>query len=110
METLLEAVTSVSIWMRPHLPEIGLSILATLLIIFGQSIMSFVRQQIGALNLMLKLILFGVIAAFGLIFITSQLTPWLMTYLAQLPDVWLSPVIVLLFLGIGWLAHRRGNL
>lgn len=110
MEYVIDAVTTVSGWMRPYLSEIGLSMAATLLVIFGDDIVNFLKKQIGSLKFFLKLTLFILFCAFGFAFLTSFVTPLLVRQLASVPNLWLAPMIILIFYGIGLLAQKKNML
>ncbi len=107
MDYIIEAVSTVSGWMRPYLSEIGLSMVATLLVIFGSDITDFIRKQIGSLKFLLKLTLFVLFCAFGFAFLTSFVTPLLVGFMAKTPDLWLAPLVIVLFYGIGLLAQKK---
>lgn len=107
MEYLIDAVSTVSGWMRPYLSEIGLSMAATLLVIFGEDITDFLKKQIGSLKFFLKLTLFILFCAFGFAFLTSFVTPLIVQQLASVPNLWLAPMIIVIFYGIGMLAQKK---
>jgi len=107
MEYLIDAVSTVSGWMRPYLSVIGLSMAATLLVIFGEDITGFLKKQIGSLKFFLKLTLFILFCAFGFAFLMSFVTPLIVRQLASVPNLWLAPIIILIFYGIGLLAQKK---
>lgn len=107
MDMIIEAVSTVSGWMRPYLSEIGLSMAATLLVIFGQDITDLIKKQIGTLKFFLRLTLFVLFCAFGFAFLTSFVTPVIIGFLADVPDLWLAPVIIVAFYVIGLLAQKK---
>ncbi|WP_157772773.1 DUF3392 family protein, partial [Pseudoponticoccus marisrubri] len=67
----------------------------------------FIRKQIGSLKFILKLTLFVLFCAFGFAFLTSCVTPLLVGFLAKTPDVWLAPLVIAIFFGIGLLAQKK---
>lgn len=107
MDMVLDWITVVSQWMRPHLSAIAMAMVATLLVIFGQGLTQLIKMQIGKYNFWVKLSLFVVISAFGFSLLSEFVIPLGVTQLASLSDVWLAPVIVAIFYGIGWIAQKK---
>lgn len=95
-------------WMKPYLGEIGLSMAATLLVIYGDNITKMVKTQIGSLQMFLKITLFVLFCAFGFALITSFVTPLLVGLLAGINDAWLPIVIVGGFYLLGMGAQKKG--
>lgn len=94
--------------MRPYLSEIGLSMAATLLVIFGNDISLFVKSQIGSLKYFLRLTLFVLFCAVGFGLITAYLTPLMVSWLAHISNVWLGLSIIAVYYVIGLLAQKKG--
>lgn len=95
-------------WMKPYLGEIGLSMAATLLVIYGDDITNLVKRQIGSLQFFLKITLFVLFCAFGFALITSFITPFLVNLLRDINDAWLPIVIIGGFYLIGLGAQKKG--
>jgi hypothetical protein len=76
-------------------------------VIFGNDITDFIRKQIGSLKFLLKLTLFVLFCAFGFAFLTSFVTPLLVGFMAKTSDLWLAPLVIVLFYGIGLLAQKK---
>jgi len=107
MDLILDALARFSGLMRPYLSEIGLSMVATLLVIFGQDVTNMLKQQIAGLKFFLKLTIFVVFCAFGFAFITSFITPIMVAWIAAISDTWLGLAIVAIFFGIGLIAQKK---
>jgi len=107
MEILLDWVGMASDWMRPHLSAIGLAMIATLLVIFGQNLTQLLRHQIGKYHFVVKLTLFVLFSAIGFALLVEYIAPLWASQLATLSDEWLAPVVVAIFYGIGWLAQKK---
>lgn len=103
-----DALGTVAGWMSPYLSEIGLSMAATLLVIYGDKITQAVRSQIGSLQFFLKLTLFVLFCAFGFAFITSFVTPFFVNLLEDMPQEWLPVVVIGGFYLIGLGAQKKG--
>lgn len=95
-------------WMKPYLSEIGLSMVATLLVIYGENIVAGFKRQLGSLQFFLKITLFVLFCAFGFAFLTSIATPFLTGLMRDLDDVWLPVVIISVFYLIGLGAQKKG--
>lgn len=109
-ELVSGVLTGFSGLVRPYLSELGLAMMATLLVIYGNDIMNMLKQQIGGLNFVLKLTLFIVFCAVGFGLLTSLVTPWLISLLAEIDDLWLGLAVLAVFYFIGFLAKKRGVL
>ncbi|MDX1352803.1 MAG: DUF3392 family protein [Thiomicrorhabdus sp.] len=70
-----DLLVQLSSWMKGYLPQIVLSMVATLLVIYGDNILQVVKQQIGSLKIVLRITLFILFCAFGFGFITSIAAP-----------------------------------
>lgn len=102
-----DSLSVIASWMRPYLGEIGLSMAATLLVIYGDNILKVVKQQIGSLQFFLKITLFVVFCAFGFALLTSVITPFLVSLLGDIHDAWLPLVIIGGFYLIGLGAQKK---
>ncbi|AEG30856.1 DUF3392 domain-containing protein [Thiomicrospira cyclica] len=109
-ELFSDVLIGFSGFLRPYLSELGLAMMATLLVIYGKDILNVLKQQIGGLNILLKLTLFIVFCAVGFGLLTSLLTPWLISLLAGVDDLWLGLAVLVVFYFIGFLAKKRGVL
>ena len=107
---LNDLILQISAWMKGYLNEIVLSIVATLLVIYGDAIMRVVKQQIGSLKLFLRFTLFVAFCAFGFSFLTSMATPFIGSWLAHADPILLPFIIVLIYYLVGYLALRKGML
>lgn len=99
-----------SSWMKSYLNEIVLSMVATLLVIYGDSILMMLKKQIGSLKIFLRISLFVAFCAFGFSFITSIATPFMTNWLAKSDPALLPLIIILIFYGLGYLAQKKGML
>jgi hypothetical protein len=109
-ELVSGVLTGFSGLVRPYLSQLGLAMMAALLVIYGNDTMNVLKQQIGGLNFVLKLSLFVVFCAVGFGLLTSLLTPWLISLLAEINDLWLGLAVLAVFYLIGFLAKKRGLL
>ncbi len=107
MDLIAEVITTLSSWIRLYLYEIGLSMTATLLVIYGQDITYFIKRQISGLSYFVRLTLFILVCAFGFAFLTSFLTPLIISFFAGISDLWLGLIVILSFYLIGFLAQKK---
>lgn len=103
-----DLLVQLSSWMKGYLPQIVLSMVATLLVIYGDNILQVVKQQIGSLKVVLRITLFILFCAFGFGFITSIAAPFLSNWLAQADAALLPFIIVFIYYLLGYLAQRKG--
>jgi len=105
---LNDSLLHVSGWLKGNLYQIVLSMVATILVIYGNNIMNILKQQIGSLKLFLRITLFVVFCAFGFSFITSIAAPFLSGFLAKSDPLYLPFIIIFIYYGLGFLAQKKG--
>ena len=103
---LLDLIVNLSRWSRGHLYDISLAIMATLFVLFGPGLNTWVQRSIGSLNFILRTLIFVIVCAVGYGLAIVFLTPWLAKGLAHFNNFTLSPVLLLVFFIIGILADR----
>ncbi len=106
---VVEAVTMVSGWMRPHVVVIGMAAVATLLVVYGESINRLVKRRIRSLPWVVRLLIFVALCAFGYASVAVFLGRAAGRIFGQLNNLWLAPVVIVVFLIIGWIAEREGH-
>ncbi len=104
MQSLLVEFSSL---FAPHLRFLASAMVASLLVIFGKDINRGVLGLVKRAHFVLRTLVFVILCAVGYGFITVQGGIWLAQLLGQIDRLFLGVVIVLLFIGIGWLAERR---
>lgn len=107
MDLLVDFTLTLSRWSRSHLSGISLAILATLLVLFGPDLNTWVRQRIGSFNFVFRTLIFVALCALAYGVALVHLTPWLTRGLGQLNNYALAPFLLLVFLTIGIVADRR---
>ena len=95
-----------SAYLRPHLDDIALAMVATLLVIFGDSINDLVRHVMRRRPVWLRVAVFIALCAFGYGALSVWLTPLLEVFLRQLPGWQMLLTVVGSFVLIGVLAER----
>ncbi|WP_019555714.1 DUF3392 family protein [Thiomicrorhabdus arctica] len=105
---ITDLINSLSSLMKTYLNEIVLSMVATLLVIYGNDILSFVKKQIGSLRIFLRISLFVAFCAFGFAFLTSFLTPLMSQTIGQVDKLWLPFIVIISYYLIGLAAQKKG--
>lgn len=97
-------------WMRDSLSSISMAIIATILIVFGNDINCGVRKIIKSYPFIVRLIIFICICAFGYGVAAILAAKLLASLLNSMNNTALSPVIILIFVIIGFIAERRNHM
>lgn len=97
-------------WMRPYLGPISMAFVATILIIYGDNINKAIKQQFSGVPFLVRLSVFVALCAFGYAALTILMAKFLEVLFKGLPDAYLSPFIIVLFLLAGILAERKNQL
>lgn len=103
-------VLQASLWLRPHMSGIAFMVVATLLVLYGNTINGMVKHAVRHYYFVVRVTIFILLCAFGYGLLTTILTPILATQLASLPNLYLSPVVVVITVALGILAERKRHL
>ncbi|ASP38022.1 hypothetical protein CHH28_04705 [Bacterioplanes sanyensis] len=93
-------------YLRPHTDDIALALVATLLVIFGDSINDLVRHLMRRRPVWLRVSVFIALCAFGYGALSVWLTPVVESWLRQLPGWQMLLAVVGCFVAVGVLAER----
>lgn len=107
MQFVYHAILWLSDRLRPHLDQVAMSFAATILFLYGSQIHGVVKRQIQGLHFFFRLLLLVLLCAFGYGTLTVGFTVLCRRGLNMLDSIYLAPVIIGLFLLIGWLAERK---
>lgn len=107
MDTLFDLVLSASKWSRLHLSDISLAIIASALVLFGPTLNTWVRGQIGHMNTAIRTLCFALVCTVGYGATMIYLPPVLVNSFAHLNNYTLAPVLLMIFILIGILADRN---
>lgn len=99
-------ILSLAEYMRPHNKEIALAMVATLLVIFGDTINDVVRMLVKGHHILLRIGVFVALCTFGYGALSVWLTPVLDQFLLTLAPTAYIAVIVGGFFMVGLLAER----
>ena len=103
-------VLQASLWLRPHLSSIAFMVVATLLVLYGDTINGMVKHAIRQYHFIVRVSVFILLCAFGYGLLTTILTPVLATQMASLPNLYLSPAVAIITVALGILAERKRHL
>lgn len=92
---------------RPILPQISIAMTSTVLAIFGGEINDWFKAAIKRHHFVIRVTAFVLLVAFGYGALNLAVSHLLSKALMQADDLWLSPVILGVFVGLGVLAEER---
>jgi len=92
---------------RPYQYQTALAIIATLLVLFGNDINNAIKGLIRKQHFVVRTTAFIVICAFGYGLLTVWLTKLLSAQLSQIPNLYIVPLIVAIFVGLGVYAQKQ---
>jgi hypothetical protein len=95
---------------HPHLQQVALAIVASLLFIYGEDLNGLIKKQIQRYHFLIRLAIFMLVCAFGYGMLTIFLTMLVARFLASLDAVYLIPALLGFFFIGGILAERKKQL
>ncbi|KXI29121.1 DUF3392 domain-containing protein [Paraglaciecola hydrolytica] len=108
MDILESVMLQLNQWMQPFLSEIALSILATILVIYGDVLNKQLKRMVSSYHFILRTIIFVLVCAFGYGLLTVFAAPFVKQLLLMIPYLYRGISIIAVFLLLGYLAeHRR---
>lgn len=99
-------VSSVAGYIRPHTDDIALALVATLLVIFGDTINDLLRKMVRGQPVWLRVGAFIALCTFGYGAMSVWLTPMLDSYLRTLSSGMFLLLVAGAFILVGILAER----
>lgn len=107
---MLELLTDVGQWFRGYQYQAAMAIVATLLVILGNDINGAIRKLVAGQNFFVRSLTFVGVCAFGYGLLTVWLTKKLSQQLAQVPNVYVLPLILGIFFIIGAYAQKNRHI
>lgn len=92
---------------RPILPHVALAITSTLLAVFGGAINSWFKLAVKRYPFMVRVFAFVMLVAFGYGALNLALAHLLSRMLIKTDDFLLSPLVFVVFVGLGLLAEEQ---
>lgn len=106
---MTDLLYEISSWFRPYLGFISSALVATLLVIYGSLINKTVWTLIKGAHFIVRTLVFVALCLFGYGALSTYLIPLVQRAFLMVGNMWLGVVVVLVFLGVGWLAERRSR-
>lgn len=94
-------------WFVPYIGFFSTALVASLLVIYGKDVNRAVLGVVRKRHFVIRTLVFVILCAVGYGFLTVQGGIWLAQLLVSIDRLFLGVVIVLAFVGVGWLAERR---
>ena len=107
MEPLNEFFLPLSTWLKPHLGFVSTGFTTALLVVFGDSINRAVKNHFRQNHFIVRTAVFILLCSIGYGLLTAWITPAVRRTLVYFGDIYLGPVVILAFLGLGILAERK---
>jgi glucose uptake protein GlcU len=108
MDWIQSVLTQLSQWTQPYYSEIALTILATILVVYGDVFNKHIKRMISPYHFVIRTIVFVLICAFGYGLFVVFATPYVKQLILWIPNLYRGLTVVLVFLILGYLAeHRR---
>ena len=107
MNWIIHCCTWLSGVIRPHLATLSFAIVATCLVLAGDSINRFLKKNLRGAPFVFRMLVFAVVCTFGYGALAIFAVPIVRHQLSGLSNTLLSPLLMALFLGIGWVAERK---
>ena len=106
----MEVLIAFGNWLARYMSYISMAVVATLIFIYGEDINRFVKRHIKRKNFLVRLCVFVLVCAFGFGVATVLGVSLLSRVLLRLERWMLGPVVVLVFMVIGFLAERKKHM
>ena len=106
-QTTLNPITWTSHFIRPYLPQISIAITSSILALFGSEINGWFKAIIRKRPFLIRVGAFVMLVAFGYGALNLFCAHLVSRILAQASDSLLAPVILAVFVIIGWLAEEK---
>ncbi|MDG1750910.1 MAG: DUF3392 domain-containing protein [Thalassotalea sp.] len=97
-------------WFRPYQYKCSLAIIATILVIFGHDINNVIKQLIRKQHFVIRTLIFIVVCAIGYGLVTVWLTEFLSLQLAKIPNLYVVPLVVIIFTALGLYAQKQRHI
>ena len=97
-------------WLYPWMGEIAMAIMATLLVIYGETINRMVKRQINGLHFLFRTLIFILLCAFGYGALLIVVTPMLAKSLASVGMLYFGPLVLGIFIGLGIIAEKKNRI
>lgn len=107
MEYLFQLTDFLSNLIRPYSDQIAVGFVATLLVIFGNDIIHFIKEPLKKLHFIIRLSVLILFAVIGFSVLTNFSNRIVSDFLNSIPNRWFSVVIIMGFIGLGIIAEQK---
>jgi hypothetical protein len=108
MDWVQSALTQLTQWIQPYYSEVALTILATILVVYGDVVNKHIKRMISPYHFVIRTTVFVLICAFGYGLLVVLVTPYVKQLIIWVPYLYRGLAVVLVFFILGYLAeHRR---
>ena len=98
------------LWFRPYQYQTAMALIATILVIFGQDINNSIKKLTSKQHVIVRTVIFVLVCAFGYGLLTVWLTQLLAEQLSRIPNVYILPTVITMFILLGAYAQRQRHL
>jgi Protein of unknown function (DUF3392) len=105
--TPVNPITCASQSIRPILPHVSVAFTSTILAVFGSEINGVVKRLIRRQTFIIRVSAFVALVTFGYGALNLVIAHLVSQMLMGADDLWLFPIVALVFIGIGVLAESR---
>ena len=106
MHIIFDFLETITEWIRPHTKDIGMAQVATLLVIYGDSLNTMIKKSIAEFHVIMRFAIYVIICAFGYGALTVTASESYTHFLSDLRPEIFPFVVVGGFLFIAFLAQR----
>ncbi len=110
MEYLNTLLIPASHFLKSHIYFISMSVITTLLMVYGHEINKLFRTITRSLNAVVRFLLFMVLCTIGYAFIATNLARLIRTQLVNLSPIAFIVALLIIFVTLGYLAKRNGEI
>ncbi|MBO1254659.1 DUF3392 domain-containing protein [Alteromonas sp. 5E99-2] len=107
MKFVTDILSQLSQWCQPHISQIALTLLATLLVIYGDVINKHIKRMVSPYHFIVRTFAFVIMCAFGYGALMLFITPFIKDILLLIPYLYRGISIIFSFLLLGFLAENR---
>ncbi|MFT2090791.1 DUF3392 domain-containing protein [Paraglaciecola sp. 2405UD69-4] len=107
MQWLYNGLSNISAFMQPYYSEIALTLIATILVVFGDLLNKYIKRLISPYHFIIRTCVFVLICAFGYGLLIVFVTPYIKQLILLIPHTYRGLGIISAFLLLGYLAENR---
>ena len=108
MNWIQTVLTHLSQWIQPYYSEISLTILATILVVYGDVFNKHIKRMISPYPFVIRALVFVLVCAFGYGLLIVFATPYVKQLILWVPYLYRGLTVIIVFLVLGYMAeHRR---